>query len=225
MKIKCSIIVKTIFIFLMIICIAGCIKKEKRDVTLTYAFWGDPEELKLVKDTVAKFENLNKDIGIKLLHTEHGHYNEKLQTLMVGGTAPDIMYLMDFDLYSYANKNTLLNLQPLVDRDKARDLDMSDFFKVLIDTYTYKGNIYALPRSWNPFVLYYNKDLFDKSGVSYPDGTWTWITFLNAAKKLTKDTDQDGFLDEFGFHVPGEWPLFVWQNKGKIFNKTRPDVL
>ena len=34
-------------------------------------------------------------------------------------------------------------------------------------------------------VLYYNKDLFDKDGVSYPTADWKWPDFLAAAQKLT----------------------------------------
>ena len=36
------------------------------------------------------------------------------------------------------------------------------------------------------------KDLFDAAGVDYPDGTWTWTEFLDAAQKLTVRDERGG---------------------------------
>lgn len=57
--------------------------------------------------------------------------------------------------------------------------------KEVSDIYSYNGKNYAVPKDIDLVGLWYNETLFDKAGVKYPDGTWTWDDLLNAAKKLT----------------------------------------
>ena len=42
------------------------------------------------------------------------------------------------------------------------------------DSYKVDGKAYAVPYRQDSWVLFYNKDLFDKAGVKDPDGSWTW---------------------------------------------------
>jgi multiple sugar transport system substrate-binding protein len=47
-------------------------------------------------------------------------------------------------------------------------------------------------------VLLYNKDLFDKAGIPYPNNNWKWEDLRNAAKKLTKNNNGDGKTYQWG---------------------------
>ena len=40
--------------------------------------------------------------------------------------------------------------------------------------------------------------MFDEFGLSYPDDSWNWKNFLEVAKKLTKDRNGDGLIDQWG---------------------------
>ena len=51
--------------------------------------------------------------------------------------------------------------------------------------YEIDGKTYGVPYRQDSWVLYYNKDLFDKAKVAYPDGSWTWDDYAKAAKDLT----------------------------------------
>jgi multiple sugar transport system substrate-binding protein len=56
--------------------------------------------------------------------------------------------------------------------------------------------------------LHYNRDLFTKLGLPdlqeiYAKGEWTWDKFLEVARLATRDTDNDGKTDSFGF---SGWP-------------------
>ena len=84
---------------------------------------------------------------------------------------------------------------------------------------------YGVPMAFSPVVLVYNKDLFDKSGVGYPDPEWDWNDFLEKARKLTvlnddgsKDNEQYGFM--FSAHF-NRWPVFVLQNNGRLFKEDK----
>ncbi|WP_274361297.1 ABC transporter substrate-binding protein [Paenibacillus thermotolerans] len=59
--------------------------------------------------------------------------------------------------------------------------------------------------------LHYNRDLFKKLGLPdlqelYNNGEWTWEKFMDVAKLATRDTDNDGKLDTYGF---AGWPADV----------------
>ncbi|WP_158606934.1 ABC transporter substrate-binding protein [Paenibacillus ginsengarvi] len=48
------------------------------------------------------------------------------------------------------------------------------------------GGMYGLPIRSNTFLLFYNKNLFDKFGVSYPKEGSTWDDIYELAKKMTR---------------------------------------
>ncbi len=68
----------------------------------------------------------------------------------------------------------------------------------------YAGKQYGFSNySWESGGIYYNKELIEKAGVPDPldlqeKGEWTWDAFLETAKAVTKDTDGDGTIDQWG---------------------------
>ena len=82
------------------------------------------------------------------------------------------------------------------------------------------GDLYGLPKDVGPWAFVYNKDLFDKAGVSYPSATageWTWDDMLEAAQKLTVDNNGDGKPEQYGV---GAYSLesAVWGNGGEYID-------
>jgi multiple sugar transport system substrate-binding protein len=76
--------------------------------------------------------------------------------------------------------------------------------------------------------MFYNKDIFDQAGLPYPDETWDRKKFLEVAQKLTKDLDDDGKTDQFGFLWWGSWNDYfpiVWEKGGRILSKDKKEAL
>ena len=63
---------------------------------------------------------------------------------------------------------------------------LDDYYPGSLDVSKYNGKLYGLPWIAQPVMLYYNPALFNAAGISPPDESWTWDTFKDAAKKLTK---------------------------------------
>ncbi|HET7558750.1 MAG TPA: extracellular solute-binding protein, partial [Limnochordia bacterium] len=83
------------------------------------------------------------------------------------------------------------------------------------------GLRFGIPHYTNSEVMYFNKDLFDAAGLTYPDaaeksGSWDWNTFRLDAKKMTV-RDAAGKTTQWGFS-PYRWPMWVYGAGGKIFN-------
>jgi len=132
------------------------------------------------------------------------------------------MYMGYPEMALYASEGTLLPLDDYMAKDPEMSLDM--FFPSLIEAFTYEGKLYGVSKDWNTQVLYYNKSLFDAAGLSYPDEKWTWDDVLQAAKKITADTDGNGVTDQWGFVTDvgmnriGAW---IYGNGGSILSEDK----
>jgi ABC-type glycerol-3-phosphate transport system substrate-binding protein len=182
-------------------------------VTVKVAFWGSPEEIKIITDSVKEWEKAHPGIKIRFEHTPYSGYLNNILTRIAGGAAPDIIATEVDYFVSFAKYGVLEPLNSYVDQDSA--FKASDFFPQVIRRFTVDGNLYAIPRDTAPFAcVYYNKDLFDKEGIPYPQDDWTWSEFLEAAKKLTK-FDAKGRATQYGFYG-WAWKNFVYGNGGAI---------
>jgi len=64
-------------------------------------------------------------------------------------------------------------------------LHREDFYPQLTKQFTEQGQLWGLPADVTPFVIEYNKDLFDAAGLDYPEPDWTWEQFLETAVALS----------------------------------------
>ncbi len=88
----------------------------------------------------------------------------------------------------------LLNLQPLLEADLAFSTD--DFYPRFLDAFRYQGAWWGVPIQAQVKVVFYNKDLFDQAGISYPEPGWTLDDFLSHAIALTQG---EGNEKQYGF--------------------------
>ncbi|MBW9095400.1 sugar ABC transporter substrate-binding protein [Microbacterium jejuense] len=146
-------------------------------VTVTYSNFisngGNEENLQKIVDA---FEEENPGITIDVTTSAYADYFTKLQTDLAAGTSADVF---DVDAGSFANIQASGVLAELSDVDDAA------YRTSVLDTYNVDGGQYGLPTSFSNVVLFYNADLFDAAGVSYPTSDWTWADEQTAAEKLT----------------------------------------
>ncbi len=186
-------------------------------VTITYAIWDSNQE-KGLRKMADEFEKANPGIKIKIQVTGWDDYWTALEAAGTGGSLPDTFWMHSNEIYKYASNGMLLNLN---DKIKASNkVEMGKFPKGLVSIYNFKGNQYAIPKDYDTIGLWYNKTMFDKAGISYPNDKWTWTDLYNAAKKLTKpDGSQYGILTPL--HNQEGYYNFVYQNGGTIITKDK----
>lgn len=150
------------------------------------------------------------DIQVELeLHTSTADQLSKVMLTMATDVAPDVIDTAGTLLFSYVVNNGVVDVAPYLERDGLTD----EWFPHTLDEVRYPfetgTGLYGLPYDWVGGVLVYNTDLFDQTGMVYPDPTWTWEDVRIAARRLTQDTDGDGVPDVWGFHVqePGNVPF------------------
>lgn len=184
---------------------------------LTFSSWGSIDEINILKPII---ENFTKKTGIEveLIHIPDNYF-QKLHMMFASNTSPDVVFMNNLTLPVYADSGVFESLDNLIETDK--ELKKSDFYPQVLDSMKWKGKLYGVPRDISNLLIYYNKDMFDKYKVPYPKNDWTFDDFISTATKLTKDTNNDGGMDTYGFALdkrPLFWLPFVWSSGGDVFN-------
>jgi multiple sugar transport system substrate-binding protein len=189
--------------------------------------WGAPEEQTVWQAVVDDFQATNSNIKVKVEVSDWDSYWTKLNTLIAGGTPPDV-FAMDAPLYlDWQSRGALLNLQPYIDKTPGF---LDGFYPQTLTAYKVGNEYYGLPRDFQTVVLFYNKDMFDAEGVKYPTADWTYDDLLAAAKTLTKDKNGDGKTDQYGlwtdtWDMELFWSEAIWANGGDIINADHTKTL
>lgn len=200
---------------------------EAAPVEITFTMWGAPEELAVWQKVVDDFHAAKPNITVKVDVSDWDSYWTKLNTLIAGGTPPDV-FAMDAPLFlDWQNRGALLNLQPYIDKTPGF---LDGFYPQTLAAYKTADGYYGLPRDFQTVVLFYNKDMFDAAKVAYPTADWTYDDLLAAAKKLTLDTNNDGKTDQFGFWTDTWdmellWSEAIWANGGEIISPDHTKTL
>lgn len=111
-----------------------------------------------------------------------------------GGTLPDVFWMHSNEAQRYMENDMLLDLTDKIKESEV--IDLANYPEDITGIYTSDGKNYAIPKDVDTIGLWYNKTMFDEAGISYPDESWTWDDFREAAKKLTKE---DG--SQFGYAI------------------------
>lgn len=167
------------------------------ETVIKYAHWnalpGDPYNY------VKAFEEKNPDIKVEFIQIPEAEYSQKLRSMAMTGTAPDVLCLWEADLADFVRAGWVLSLDAYI--KTSGELSLDDFIPAVKQLMELQGSLYGLPWCFATEIAYYNKDLFDQAGVAYPGVDWTWEDFENMAKKLT--VESDGKVTQWGCDAIG----------------------
>jgi multiple sugar transport system substrate-binding protein len=186
--------------------------------TVSFMVFGGPEELAAYESLVAAFHDAQSDMLVELRYVpDLAEYRRRLAADFSAGAAPDVILLNYRRFATFAGQG---GLQPLGDYlAQSTLLDEADFYDSVIDAFRFADQIWCIPQNMSSLVVYYNQDLFDAAGLSYPADDWTWDDFLAAAQRLTVDLDGDGRPDQYGAGIEptlNRLAPFIWQAGGEL---------
>jgi multiple sugar transport system substrate-binding protein len=135
-----------------------------------------------IADTFSKeWNEQNPDIQIdyRILPFDE-MVNETLRAFTIG-QAPDIVSFDNPDFPLFSSRGAMLDL---TDRIAGSDVINADvYFPGPLNSVTWDGRIFGVPKYTNTIALYYNKDMFQAAGIAKPPETWTELA--EDAKILT----------------------------------------
>lgn len=151
----------------------------------------------IIDEAIERFEAEHPEVKI---HYYSGvlkeDYSEWFSRKLLEGEAPDVFMVLGDDFNQFCSMGVMKNLDTLIAQDS--DFDREAFYKTGLRAGEYEGSQYALPYEVVPKLIFVNLTLLNRVGLTMPDQDWTWEEFYRICKKVTKDTDGDGTLDQFG---------------------------
>ncbi|MEU7867805.1 extracellular solute-binding protein [Dactylosporangium sp. NPDC049140] len=146
-------------------------------ITLSLAGWSlsTTPEFKTLADG---FHAANPNVTVELKEYDATNYDTQMIADLAAKKAPDIYVQKNLkNFYTYQSGKQLVDVSDVAGKlgDKVGGLS----------GYKVDGKTYAVPYRQDSWVLFYNRALFDKAGVKYPDGSWTWDDYAAASKQLT----------------------------------------
>lgn len=194
--------------------IAGCSTQKPGVTTIRFTAWGNDVEEVNLRALIAQFEKEHPKIHVEIEITPWTRMLDKLMISSAGGRPPDVTRISSEWFPTIAAKGLLEPLDKYVKRDK---YDLNDFYPESIKGWgMWKGQLLEIPTDIDIYAMYYNKTMFDKNHIAYPDETWDWNKYLEVAKKLTQDTNHDGKVDQWGTTIDMWWQDYVYASGGLI---------
>ena len=151
-------------------------------VTLRWALW-DWDKVAYYKPLIEAYQAKHPNVKFEPVDLGSQDYQQMISTQLTGGSK-DIDIVTIKDVPGYANLVRAGNITDLSAFMTEQKIDPAPYGG-LIEELTIDGKIYSLPFRSDFWVVYYNKDIFDKAGVPYPTNDMTWAQFDEIAGKLT----------------------------------------
>ncbi|MFJ5621605.1 ABC transporter substrate-binding protein [Peribacillus loiseleuriae] len=181
--------------------------------------WVNEQGPDKINEVKAAFEAENPDIELIIDDLPFAQEHDKILSLDLAGTPPDIITTSGAWLTEFAEAGIIDPIDDYVaqlpeDYQKAIEGPMMQ---------PYKGHLYGMPITNGNMALFYNKKLLKDAGVDVPE---TWDEFLEASIKLTdKSKNQYALTGNLAAEPPTvisyEVFPFILQAGGKILENNR----
>lgn len=181
--------------------------------------WGVPngESYEFYEDVIARFEKKYPGVKVEFqsgLRKEE--YADWISKEALKGSAPDVFLVPNEDFSIFAEVGLLKSLTGYTIDDKNFKDDI--YYDASYQAGVYKDELYTLPLESVPTLMFVNKTLLEKEGIALPTTKWTWKEFYEICKKVTKDINNDGTLDQYGVFDYG-WKEAAFSNDVTLFSK------
>lgn len=175
--------------------------------TIRIAAWWDAKpkgETAGEKASLEKMAELEQKYNFKFefLNIPFGEYMDKFTTTVLAGEPFADVLIMEYKRAIVpAIQGQVLPLSEFTTESS----DINNEQKLVIKLPPLAGGEYSFNSPGVSVVgMHYNRELFRKLGLPdlqelYNNGEWTWEKFLEIAKEATRDTDNDGKIDVYGY--------------------------
>ena len=171
----------------------------------------------ILEDAIAIFEK--EHTGVKVDYVSgilKKDYSEWLVEQLLSENAPDVFFVLAEDFNDIAEVGAIKDLTSFIAEDNS--FQKERFYSSAYQYGQYHGIQYSLPYECAPKLMFVNQTILDKEGISIFPEKWTWQEFYDICQKVTKDTNGDGRIDQFGA-VGYTWKEAFDSNGIQLFNQ------
>jgi len=179
---------------------------------ITLTFWQTYDDTDAFTDIIAKYQAIHPNITIEFKKFRYEEYENELLNAWAEDRGPDIFAIQNTWVKKYQPKLTPMPTNitmaymvqsgvqntptPQLQTNTSltiRDLKNNFADVVYGDVVLEDGKIYGLPLSVDTLAIFYNRDLFNNSGITTPPLFWN-TEFQQSIKKLSKQDPKKGLI-------------------------------
>jgi multiple sugar transport system substrate-binding protein len=196
-------IVATTIMIAAVLTVFSFVGAMAEQVTLRFSDWHLTEDVwnKSINEAMDTFHKQHPNIKVVLEPVSYKEKETKYTVESAAGRAPDVFHVHAFSLPMFFSKGYAKDLTPFIEKESSGFL--SPWYPLPLELMKYNGKMHALPGDYMTMVLFYNTKMFEDAGLDPNKPPKTWDEFLKYAQKLTRDTDGDGKIDQWGFGTVG----------------------
>jgi multiple sugar transport system substrate-binding protein len=168
-------------------------------------------EFDFLNNVVQDFEKKYPNIHVTY-QPINGNYPQVMLARFASHTPPDVFYVDSSVAPDWMAQGVL---QPLNSYFTKYKFSTSKFYPRLLKGFTYKGQVYGLPKDWSPLAMEINTTMLQKAGVAAPTN---WTQLIAAAKKMQVNNAVPGGAP---ICLSADWARllpFVYQAGGSYLN-------
>ena len=159
----------------------------KGPVTLRWSTWGQaahPFNTDAAPKSIELFNQKHPTITVQI-ESQDGDWVAKNTSEWVAGTGPDLSGHCCANGPDWGRQGMFLDLNPYIKRD-SKAVPLGDYVEWLMKLFATPAEAgqWALPMYTGTVALFYNKELFKKKGLPFPDDTWDWNKYREVAIRV-----------------------------------------
>jgi multiple sugar transport system substrate-binding protein len=190
--------------------LAGCtppLEKQRassKKVQLVYQDWRTDWFPSMAQRMLDDFQSTHPNIRVYYsLDPPSEAFNEKMIADFKSGTAPDVFQGCCSYFPIWEQEGYTLDLRPFISDIEQATIDDWDPIQYRA-FHTHSGKLFGLPKYHGALGLYYNKELFDRCHIDYPDETWNSDDYL-AAMLAFREKQKGESLKFWGSMLDMSW--------------------
>jgi multiple sugar transport system substrate-binding protein len=164
----------------------------KKDYKATLNMWVVFDSGADYQDAISAFEKLHKKVKINIIPKNPNSYEQELVEALASGAGPDIMMIHNSWLPKYKSILTPLPLTISTKYNFGLREYQNSLMDVAVQDFVDGEKIYAMPLAVDTMQLYWNKDLFNTAGITYPPRTWDEV--VQDVPRLTLKDAQNNIM-------------------------------
>lgn len=201
------------YLLLGVLLLAACVPRRSEVTVLRFAFWGSIKQQKFEEELIRAFEKEHPGIKVQPM-TIGSRYPEKIQAMIVGNVAPDVLMVEMNQYAAWADRGVLVDL---TDEVGAMTKD-HPLMPVPAKAFARNGRYFAAPINCSGVVTYCNLDALKQAGIPYKAEGWTWEEIAEMAPKLSKRGGNPDAQTDYALAMPNPPYPILWAFGAKLFD-------
>lgn len=152
-------------------------------------WWGSPDRGKRTIGVAELFHAKNPDLSVIGESISGDGYWAKLATGMASQNIADVFQLEPSTISDYSKRGACMPLDQFV----SSTLNVDSFGKDVLKLTTVDNKLYGVGLGLNSFAMFYDEEIFKKTGLTPPGPTTTWAEYADLVVEMTKAAGKRGY--------------------------------